>query len=76
MGFCKYSVHCCTLLYAHFSFSIILTGKRELFTLPVCYLVSCDCCLAILRGVIGLSAVCECVFSDHTHLLIMTICES
>ena len=30
MGVCDYSMFCCTLLYVHSSFAIILIGKREL----------------------------------------------
>ena len=30
MGFCICSMFCCTLLYVHSSFAIILMGKREL----------------------------------------------
>ena len=33
MGFCNCSVFCCTLLYVHSSFAIILIGKRELVAL-------------------------------------------
>ena len=50
---------CCTLLYVHSSFAIILMGKREL----VAFLVSRDCCVALPRGAIGLSAVCDCGIS-------------
>ena len=35
------------------------------------FLVPHDCYVAILRGAMGLSAVCDCVFSDHTHLLFL-----
>ena len=28
-----------------------------------------ECCLAVPRGAMGLSAVCICDFPDHTHLL-------
>ena len=50
---------CCTILYVHSRFAIILVGKRELIAL----LVSCDCCVALPRGVMGLSAVCDCGIS-------------
>ena len=42
---------CCTLLYVHSSFAIILMGKREL--------VSRNCCVALPHGDKGLSAVCD-----------------
>ena len=32
-GFCYCSMFCCTLIYVHSSFAIILTGKRELVAL-------------------------------------------
>ena len=33
VGVCNCSVFCCTLLYVHSSFAIILMGKRELVAL-------------------------------------------
>ena len=33
VGVCNYSMFCCTLLYVHSSFAIILMGKRELVAL-------------------------------------------
>ena len=33
MGVCNCSMFCCTLLYVHSSFAIILMGKRELVAL-------------------------------------------
>ena len=48
---------CCTLLYVHSSFSIILMEKRELVPLL-------SWCLVIAMG---LSAVVIVVFPDHTH---------
>ena len=30
VGVCNFSMFCCTLLYVHYSFAIILMGKREL----------------------------------------------
>ena len=55
---------CCTLLYVHTSFSIILMGNRELVAL----LSLSSLCLVIVgdsfsRGAMGLSAVCDCVIS-------------
>ena len=44
---------CCALLYVHSSFAIILMGKRE----RVALLVSGDCCVALPRDAMGLSAV-------------------
>ena len=48
------------LLYIHSSFAIILLEKRELVACLVCFLLSCDCCVALPRGAMGLSAVCDC----------------
>ena len=50
---------CCTLLYVLSSFAITLMGKRELVALlSFVFLVSRDCCVALPRGAMGLSAVC------------------
>ena len=55
---------CCTLLYVYSSFAIILMGKKEpvaLLSLSSC--VSCDGCVALPCGTMGLSAVCDCGIS-------------
>ena len=49
----------CALLYVHSSFVIILIRKKELEA----FLVSRDCCKALPRGAMGLSAVCDCGIS-------------
>ena len=36
--------------------------------------MSRDCCVALPRGAMGLSAVCDCGIPDHTHLLFL-VCE-
>ena len=55
---------CCTLLCVHSSFAIILMGKRELIALlKFVFLVSRGCCVALSRGTMGLSAVCDCGIS-------------
>ena len=60
---------CCTLLYVHSSFAIILMGKERAgcFTWFV-FLVPRDCCVAFTRGGMGffLRFVIV-VFPDHTH---------
>ena len=33
------------------------------------FLVSRDCCVALPHDAMGLSAVCDCDISDHTHLI-------
>ena len=60
MGACNCYMFCCTLLYVHSSFAIILMGKRELVAL----LSLSSWCFVIvvwlfLFGAIGLSAVCD-----------------
>ena len=52
---------CCTLLYVHSSIAIILTGKRELVALL--NLSSWCLVVALPRGAMGLSAVCDCGIS-------------
>ena len=62
VGFCSYSMFCRALPCVHSSFSIILMGQRELVAL----LSLSSWCLVIVappRGVMGLSAVCECGIS-------------
>ena len=44
VGVCNCSMFCCTLLYVHFSFAIILLGKRELVAL----LILSSWCLVIV----------------------------
>ena len=65
MGVSNCSMFCCTLLYIHSSFAIILMGKRELVALlnlsSWCLVI--DCCVALLRGAMGLSAFCDCGIS-------------
>ena len=55
---------CCTLLYVHSRFAIILMGKKELVALlKFVFLVSCDGCVALPCGEMGLSTVCNCGIS-------------
>ena len=69
MGVCNCSMFCCTLLYVHSSFAIILMGKRELFAL---FGLSCWCLVIVVWVFLVVSWVCLqfviVVFSDHTHL--------
>ena len=60
MGFFNCSMFCCTLLYVSSSFAIILMGKKELVALLS---LSRDCCMALPRDAMGLSAVCDCGIS-------------
>ena len=67
------TMFCCTLLYVHFSFTIILMGKRELVALlslsswslvMVVWLF-----LAVPWGCLRFVIV---VFPDHTHLIFLS----
>ena len=53
---------CCTLLYVHSSFAIMLMGKIEMVALlslsSWCLVIAH--CVALPRGAIGLTAVCDC----------------
>ena len=62
IGFGYCSMFCYALYYAlHSSFAIILMGKRELVPLlNFVVLVSCDCCVTLLRCAMGLSSVSDC----------------
>ena len=58
------TMFCCTLLNIHPSFAIILMEKRELVALlSLSSLCLCDGCVALPRGAMGLSAVCDCGIS-------------
>ena len=72
MGVCNCSMFCCTLLYVHSSFAIILMGKRELIALlnlsSRCLLMVERLFLAVPWGCLQFVIV---VFPDHTHLLFL-----
>ena len=64
------SMFCCTLLYVHFSFAIILMGERELVALPclsswrlvmVVWLFLAEQRVCLLFVIV--------VFPDHAHFL-------
>ena len=67
---------CCTLVYVHSSFAIILMGEERVGCFAwFVFLVSRDCCVAFppmpwvcLRCVIV-------VFPDHTHLLLNAVID-
>ena len=70
VGFCNCSLFCCSLLYVHSSFAIILMGERELVAL----LSLCSWCLMIaVRLFLVVPWVCLqfviVVSPNHTHLL-------
>ena len=74
MGFCNCSMFCCALLCVHFSFAMILVGKRELVALLClsswCLVITVWLFLAVPRVCLQFEIV---VFPDHTHLLFFII---
>ena len=42
----------------------------------IAFLMCCNCSVALPHGVVGWSAVCDCVFPAHTHLLTYFFCSS
>ena len=60
MRVCNCSMFWCTLLYVNSIILIILMGKRELVALLN---LSRDGLVALPRGVMGLSVVCDCGIS-------------
>ena len=72
MGVCNCSMFCCTLLYVHSSFAIILMGKRDLVVLLS---LSSWCLLMVVWLFLAVSWVCLwfviVAFPDQTHLLVL-----
>ena len=71
MRVCNCSMFCCTLLYVHSSFAIILMGKRKLVDL---FSLSSWCLLMVVWLFLAVPWVCQfviVVFPDHTHLLFL-----
>ena len=70
VGFCNCSMVCCALLCVHSSFTIVLTGKRELVDL-LC--LSSWCLMIVVWLFLTMPRVCLrfefVVLPDHTHLL-------
>ena len=70
MRVCNCSMFSCTLLYVHFSFAIILMGKRELVALLS---LSSWCHVIVVWLFLAVPWVCLqfviVVFPDHTHLM-------
>ena len=68
VGVCNCSMFCCTLLYVHSSFAIILMGKRESVAL-LC--LSSWCLVIVVWLFLTMPQVCLqfviVVFPDHTH---------
>ena len=72
MGVSDCSIFCCTLLYVHSSFAIILLGKRELIALLS---LSSWCLVMVVWLFLTVPWVCLqfviVVFPDHTHILFL-----
>ena len=72
VGVCNCSMFCCTLLYVHSSFTIILMGKRELVALlswtSWCLVMVVWLFLTVPWFCLWFMIV---VFPDHTHLLFL-----
>ena len=70
VGVCNCSMFCCTLLFVHSSFAIILMGKRELVALLS---LSSWCLVMVVWLFLAVPWVCLkfviVVVPDHTHLL-------
>ena len=70
MGACNCSMFCCTLLYIHSGFAIILMGKRELVDLLS---LSSWCLLMVVWLFLAVPWVClrfvNVIFPDHSHLI-------
>ena len=60
VGYCNYPCFVVRYFVSNTSFAIRLMEKRELVALLS---LSHDCCVALLHGVMGLSAVCDCGIS-------------
>ena len=77
VGVCNCSMFCCTLLYVHSSFAIILMGMRELVALLN---LSSWCLAIVVWPFLAVPWVClrfvNVVFPDHTHLLFSVDCEA
>ena len=70
VGVCNCYMFCCTLLYVHSSFAIILMGKRELVALLS---LSSWCLVIVVWLFLTIPRVCLqfviVVSPDHTHLI-------
>ena len=76
MGVCICSMLCCTLLYVHSSFAIILMGKRE-SELVAWFSLSSWCLMIVVWLFLAVPYVCLqfaiVVFPDHTHYFTLYI---
>ena len=74
MGFFNCSMFCCALVCVHFSFAIVLMGKRELVAL-LC--LSSWCLVIVVCLFLAVSRVCLqfeiVVILEYTHLLFISV---
>ena len=64
MGVCNCSMFCCTLLYVHSGFAVVFMGKDGAGCFAeFVFLVFRDCSVALPRGAMGWSAICDCGIS-------------
>ena len=74
---CNCSMFCCTLLYVHSSFAIILMGKRELL---LYFFLSSWCLVIVVWLFLSMPRVCLqiviVVFPDNAHYFCMGFCFS
>ena len=73
MEVCNCSMFCCTLLYVHSSFAIILMGEKELVALLS---LSSWCLVIVVWLLLAVPWVCLqfviVVLTEHTHFLFIT----
>ena len=62
-GILYFSMVCCAILCVHSSLAFLDGEDRAGCIALFVFLVSHDCCVALLCDTMGLSAVCDCVFS-------------
>ena len=70
VAFCVWFLFCYAVVCVLSSFTLILTGKRELVALLV-FLMPCDrkCSVALSHGTVARLQCVIIVFSDYSHLL-------
>ena len=71
MAFCYCSMFCYVFLYSNLICNYVDGEERAGCFAYFVFLVSRDCCFALPRGAMGLSAVCNCIFLDDILLLFL-----
>ena len=74
VGVSDCSMFCCSLLYVHSCFAIILMGKREFVALLG---LSSWCLVIVVWLFVAVPLVCLrfVIFPDHTHLLFLSVLD-